>query len=385
MPFQPPPLSLYVHVPWCVRKCPYCDFNSWSIGGELDEQRYVDALLADLEAERAVVHGRELSTVFIGGGTPSLLSAQSIARLLAGIRYCIPSSGDLEITLEANPGTLEAGRYAGYRDAGVNRLSIGAQSFHAESLQRLGRIHGPEEVVAAMAAAQAAGFDNINLDLMFGLPGQNMEQSLADVQAAIGLAPQHISYYQLTLEPGTPFFRSPPTLPEDDLLWEMHCQGQALLAEAGYGQYEVSAYARPGWECRHNLNYWTFGDYLGIGAGAHGKISGPDGVIARYWKPQRPGAYMEAIENGKGAEGQQPLASQDLAVEFMMNALRLKQGFEQALFEQRTGLPIGAIRPQMDVAVAAGLLEVSGEKICPSERGWLFLNDLLAVFLPDAG
>ena len=266
----------------------------------------------------------------------------------------------MEVTLEANPGTLEAGRYAGYRDAGVNRLSIGVQSFHGESLQRLGRIHGPEEAMAALEAAQAAGFDNINLDLMFGLPGQNMEQALSDLQAAIALAPQHISYYQLTLEPGTPFFRSPPTLPQDDLLWEMHCQGQALLAEAGYGQYEVSAYARPGRECRHNLTYWTFGDYLGIGAGAHGKVSDPDGGIFRRWKWQKPGVFMEAVEKGEGAEGQQPLARQDLVVEFMMNALRLKQGFDQGLFEQRTGLPIEVIQPQMDMAVEGGLLEMSG-------------------------
>jgi oxygen-independent coproporphyrinogen-3 oxidase len=383
--FELPPLSLYVHIPWCVRKCPYCDFNSWAVRNELDEEAYVGALLADLERELPFVHDRELVSIFIGGGTPSLFGAGAISRLLQGVRQRVPCPSDVEVTLEANPGTLEAGRYAGYRDAGVNRLSIGVQSFHGESLQRLGRIHGPGEALAAVEAARATGFDNLNLDLMFGLPGRGVEQALADVRQAIDLAPWHLSYYQLTLEPDTPFFRAPPALPEDDLLWEIHCQGQALLAEAGYAHYEVSAYALPGRECRHNLNYWTFGDYLGIGAGAHGKVSDPEGRIVRRCKPQRPGAYLRAMESGEGAVEQQILARQDLAVEFMMNALRLRQGFGRALFEQRTGLPIGEIQARMDEAVAAGLLEVSGERVWPSGRGWLFLNDLLAMFLPDAG
>jgi oxygen-independent coproporphyrinogen-3 oxidase len=380
--FKLPPLSLYVHIPWCIQKCPYCDFNSWGMRDELDEQAYVNALLADLEGELAFVHGRELQSIFIGGGTPSLFSGSAIGRLLEGVRQYILFTENMEVTLEANPGASEAARFAAYRRAGVNRLSIGVQSLHGESLQRLGRIHGPQEAVAAVEAARAAGFDNINLDLMFGLPGQALEQAMADLQAVMDLEPEHISYYQLTLEPGTPFYRSPPPLPEDDLLWEIFRQGQQLLAEQGYRQYEVSAYAQSGRECRHNLNYWTFGDYIGIGAGAHGKMSDPHGRVERRSKIADPRAYLESGGGGAALVDSNRLEETDLAFEFMMNALRLCHGFTPRLFEMRTGLPFDWIKGQLDEAEASGLLEVSSQGVCPTLRGHAMLNDLVSVFLP---
>jgi oxygen-independent coproporphyrinogen-3 oxidase len=350
----------------------------------LDEGAYVDALLRDLEGELPFVHGRQLHSIFIGGGTPSLFSGPAIERLLDGVRQHIPCPVDMEVTLEANPGASEVGHFAGYRQAGVNRLSIGVQSFHGESLLKLGRIHGPDEAVAAVEAARAAGFDNLNLDLMFGLPGQGLEQAMEDLRTATALAPEHLSYYQLTLEPGTAFYRVPPSLPKDDLIWEIFQRGQAWLVEQGFRQYEVSAYAQPGRECRHNLNYWGFGDYLGIGAGAHGKLSDPAGHVLRRWKVPEPGAYMRSVGSNEALSGQQVLDEADLVLEFMMNALRLSQGFGTHLFEERCGLSLHRIRDQLDEAVNKGLLELSPGWIRPTVRGRMFLDDLVGVFLPDS-
>ncbi len=378
-----PPLSLYIHIPWCIQKCPYCDFNSRALKGPLDETAYVDALLADLDAERFQLHGRPLQSIFIGGGTPSLLSGEAIHRLLDGVRQRAVVPAGAEITLETNPGTLEAGRFVHYRTAGVNRLSIGIQSFDAGCLQRLGRIHGADEAVAAFHSARDAGFERINLDLMFGLPGQDMARARHDLERAVELGPEHLSYYQLTLEPGTPFFHSPPVLPLEERLWEMQQQGQTLLAGCGYQQYEVSAYARPGRRCRHNLNYWTFGDYLGIGAGAHGKSTGPDGSVTRRWKPSEPSAYLAAAGTDRGLAGQRRLAADEIALEFMMNALRLHQGFSETLYRQRTGLPFATVAAPVEQAVHEGLLEECRDGFRPTPLGRRFLNTLLEKFLPD--
>ncbi len=297
LPLNVPPLSIYLHIPWCISKCPYCDFNSHKITDSVEERAYITALLADLEHDLPLVAGREIGSIFIGGGTPSLFSAEAIGLLLKGIRSRMSCEDGMEVTLEANPGTLESGRYAGYRDAGVNRLSIGVQSFSADALARLGRIHGPDEAVKAVASAKSAGFDNFNIDLMFGLPGATPEQALKDVEHAISLEPTHISYYQLTLELNTLFHHHPPPLPPEDDLWQVQCQGHGTLAAAGYGQYEVSAFALPGRRCKHNLNYWQFGDYIGIGAGAHGKLTRPPGQVERRWRLRSPQDYLTHAEN----------------------------------------------------------------------------------------
>ena len=335
---EPPPLSLYVHLPWCVRKCPYCDFNSHPRRPEDDEVRYLDALLADLGLELKSVAGRPLHSVFIGGGTPSLFSGGSIRRLLQTVRELAPCSPQIEVTLEANPGTAEVARFAAYREAGVNRLSIGVQSFSARSLELLGRIHGPDEAERAVEMARRAGFDNLNLDLMFGLPKQDLEGAQHDLGVALDLAPGHISYYQLTLEPNTAFHHAPPSLPDEDVVWEMQQAGLNRLSGGGYHRYEVSAYARPGHRCRHNLNYWGFGDYLGIGAGAHGKLSLPDGGIERRWKLRHPLAYAAGAGTPAALAGSRALTRDDAVLEFMMNALRLDQGFTVGQFEARTGV-----------------------------------------------
>jgi putative oxygen-independent coproporphyrinogen III oxidase len=375
-----PPLSLYLHFPWCVEKCPYCDFNSHPARQAPDQHAYVDALLADLAHDLPLVADRPVQTVFLGGGTPSLFDPDQIARLMAGLTERLPLAADLEVTLEANPGTVEAGRFAGYRAAGVNRLSIGVQSLDADKLRALGRIHGPAEAVAAARAAREAGFDTFNLDLMFGLPRQALAQALDDLARAIELAPPHLSWYQLTLEPNTRFAHQPPPLPDDDLLWDMQEAGQRLLADAGLEQYEISAYARPGQQCRHNLNYWSFGDYLGIGAGAHGKLTLADGRILRRSKQRHPQAYLAGAGTTAAVAGERWLGTDDLPVEFMMNALRLNQGVDAALYGQHTGTELAAIAPLLAQARGRGLLDTDVARLAPTELGRRFLNDLLAVF-----
>jgi len=380
-----PPLSLYVHFPWCVEKCPYCDFNSHPLREPPDQSAYVDALLADLDLDLPLVAGRTVQTIFMGGGTPSLFEPAQIAQLLAGVAERLPLADDLEVTLEANPGTVEAGRFAGYRAAGVNRLSIGVQSLDPNKLHALGRIHGPAEAVAAAKQAREAGFDTFNLDLMFGLPEQDVAQALDDLRQALELTPPHLSWYQLTLEPNTRFAHAPPPLPDDDLLWDMQEAGQQLLAEAGLAQYEVSAYARPGHRCRHNLNYWSFGDYLGIGAGAHAKLTLADGRILRRWKQRHPQAYLSGAGSEAGVAGERMLAPEDLPVEFLMNALRLNEGVSAASYVPLTGASLADIAPLLMAARARGLLEQDPQRLAPTELGRRFLNDLLAIFERDHG
>lgn len=378
------PLALYVHMPWCVRKCPYCDFNSHEARGPLPEMAYVDALLADLEQDLPRVWGRRIESVFIGGGTPSLLSAEALDRLLSGLRARLPLRPDLEITLEANPGTVEQGKFAEFRAAGISRLSIGVQSFDEAALQRLGRIHGRREACAAAEAAHAAGLDNFNLDLMFGLPGQTPAQARADIANAIALQPAHISYYQLTLEPHTAFYDAPPPLPDDEQCDRMQQQAEADLARHGYARYEVSAYAHDGRRCRHNLNYWEFGDYLGIGAGAHGKLSdAASGQIRRLWKIKHPRDYLAHAGTPAAIGADAPVAHADLPLEFLMNALRLLDGVPAALLSARTGLTLEALQPLLEPARQRGLLESDPERLRATAQGLRFLNELLQMFVPD--
>ncbi|MCU7647896.1 radical SAM family heme chaperone HemW [Pseudomonas piscis] len=376
---QLPPLALYIHIPWCVRKCPYCDFNSHAASPTLPEEEYVDALLADLDQDLPAAHGRELSSIFFGGGTPSLFSAQALGRLLAGVQQRIPFASDIEITLEANPGTFEQEKFTAYRALGINRLSIGIQSFQEQKLEALGRIHSGAEAVRAADMARQAGFDNFNLDLMHGLPDQSLEDALGDLRQAIAMKPTHLSWYQLTLEPNTVFWSQPPTLPEDDILWDIQEAGQALLAEHGYAQYEVSAYAQPGRAARHNLNYWSFGDFIGIGAGAHGKLSHPDGRILRTWKTRLPKDYLNPAKPFKA--GEKALDNDELPFEFLMNALRLTDGVDAALFAQRTGLELASLAEGRRQAEQSGLLQVEPSRLAATPRGQLFLNDLLQYFL----
>ena len=378
----PIPLALYVHIPWCARKCPYCDFNSHEARGPVPEQAYVDALLADLEQDLPRVWGRRIESAFIGGGTPSLFSAEALDRLLAGLRARLPLRPDTEITLEANPGTVEQGKFAEFREIGVNRLSIGVQSFDDNQLQRLGRIHDRRAAFAAAEAAHAAGLENFNLDLMFGLPEQTVERALADIANAVALQPAHLSYYQLTIEPNTRFYQSPPTLPDDETISLMQERAQAELARHGYRQYEVSAYARENRRCRHNLNYWEFGDYLGIGAGAHGKLTDPAaGRIHRLWKLKQPRDYLASAGTPAGVGGDAPIRADDLPVEFLMNALRLVEGVPSVLFGERTGLPLTALEPGLNRARERGLMEADSERLRPTEFGLRFLNDLLQEFM----
>ena len=384
MSFFPIPLALYIHIPWCVRKCPYCDFNSHELRGPLPERGYVDALLADLEQELPEVWGRRLVSVFIGGGTPSLLSAEALDRLLSGLRARLPLRPDAEITLEANPGAVEQGRFTEFHAVGVNRLSIGVQSFNDDALRRLGRIHDRRAAIVAAEAAHAAGLDHFNLDLMFGLPGQTVEQALADIASAVALQPAHLSYYQLTIEPHTAFHSSSPILPDDEIVDAMQTRAVAELARHGYARYEVSAYAREQRRCQHNLNYWEFGDYLGIGAGAHGKLTDPaTGRIRRRWKVKQPRAYLATAETPARIGGDATIDAADLPVEFLMNAFRLVEGAPAALFAARTGQPLTALEPALSRARARGLLETNAERLQPTELGLRFLNDLLAAFMPD--
>jgi oxygen-independent coproporphyrinogen-3 oxidase len=378
--FELPPLALYIHIPWCVKKCPYCDFNSHAAGPILPEQAYVDALLADLDQDLPQVHGRPLRSIFFGGGTPSLFSAKALGRLLAGVERRIPFAADIEITLEANPGTFEQAKFRDYRALGINRLSIGVQSFQAAKLQALGRIHDGDEAIRAADMARAAGFDNFNLDLMHGLPDQSIADALSDLRIAIAQSPTHLSWYQLTVEPNTVFWNQPPVMPEDDILWDIQEAGQALLAEHGYAQYEVSAYAQPGKAARHNLNYWSFGDFLGIGAGAHAKLSSPQGVIRRSWKTRLPKDYLDP---GKGfSAGERLLGPDELPFEFLMNVLRLTDGVASTLFTRRTGLPLTVLAAAREEAMQRGLLQRDPARLVATREGQLFLNDLLQHFLP---
>jgi len=376
------PLSLYVHVPWCVRKCPYCDFNSHAAPTALPEAEYVDALLKDLALDSRYAQGRQLQTIFIGGGTPSLFSAQSYERLLRGIDQLVPFAADIEITLEANPGTFEQQKFHDYRSAGIDRLSIGIQSFDDAHLQRLGRIHGRDEALRAAAIARQAGFDNFNLDLMFGLPEQSEAQALADLRTAIDCGPSHLSWYQLTIEPNTEFYRRPPTLPPDDAIADLQQHGIELMAQHGFQRYEISAYGQPGNQARHNLNYWRFGDYLGIGAGAHGKLTEPgdDGAlnIRRTRKTRMPAHYLAAV--AYTAESNTVPAA-ELPLEFMMNAMRLCEGVEASLLTERTGLSSTAIAAALRRLQHQGLMQKSANRLEPTPLGLLHLNALLLEFM----
>ncbi|AWC92457.1 TPA: radical SAM family heme chaperone HemW [Morganella morganii subsp. morganii] len=372
-----PPLSLYIHIPWCVQKCPYCDFNSHALKGEVPHDDYVAHLLADLDADLPLVAGREIRTIFIGGGTPSLLSAEAMQTLMDGVRARIPVAADAEVTMEANPGTVEADRFSGYQKAGINRISIGVQSFGDDKLIRLGRIHDAGEAKRAARLAATLGLRSFNLDLMHGLPEQHLGEALSDLRQAIELAPPHLSWYQLTIEPNTSFGSRPPVLPDDDLLWDIFSQGHQLLTQAGYVQYETSAYAKPGFQCQHNLNYWRFGDYLGIGCGAHGKISFADGRILRTVKTKHPRGYME----GRYLDQQNEVAAEDRPFEFFMNRFRLLEAMPRRDFTDYTGLPESVVRPQIEAALNAGEISETTTHWQITEHGKLFLNTLLERFL----
>jgi putative oxygen-independent coproporphyrinogen III oxidase len=387
-----PPLSLYIHIPWCARKCPYCDFNSHEARAAVPEERYVAALVADLERSLPQVWGRRVHSLFLGGGTPSLFSARSVDAILSAVRARLPVAADAEVTLEANPGTAEAGKFRDFRAAGVNRLSLGIQSFDPRHLKSLGRIHDGREARAAIEMARAH-FDNFNLDLMYGLPGQTPDEARADIEAALAFEPPHLSCYHLTLEPNTYFHRYPPQLPDDEATASMQDAIEARLAEAGYEHYETSAFARPvtrhsslvaarSARCAHNMNYWTFGDYLGIGAGAHGKLSFP-GCVAREMRVKHPERYMEGAEKGDAAQEGHEVRPEAIPFEFMMNALRLNQGFATGLFEERTGLPLTAVLHELEEAERRGLIARDHALVAPTLLGRRFLNDLLQIFLRE--
>ena len=384
---QTPPLSVYVHLPWCVRKCPYCDFNSYAIDSVLPEKRYIAALDRDLESQADWVRDRQVQSIFFGGGTPSLFSPAAIGEIVSSIRARLTLEPTAEITLEANPGTIERGRFAEYRAAGVNRVSLGGQSFNERHLKLLGRIHTSRETDAAAQELHAAGLENFNIDLMYGLPQQAVADALEDIRAALALRPQHISHYQLTLEPGTVFFHRPPTLPSDDDTWRMQIECQQALAASGFMQYEISAYARENRRCMHNLNYWQFGDYVGIGAGAHGKLTDTDsGAITRTARLRQPRQYLESIETGVAELTRVTIPSTDLPFEFMLNALRLPRGFSSQQFVSRTGEALDSIKPILEEASKRGLMEASADGspgYRPTELGLRFLNDLQGMFLPE--
>lgn len=378
---RPLPLGLYVHTPWCIQKCPYCDFNSHTSPDVLPAERYVKALLDDLEWQQSSVSKRVVDTLFIGGGTPSLFAPELVSSLLNGIKSRINVAEGAEITMEANPGALECGDLSAYREAGVNRLSLGVQSFNSQKLKVLGRIHGPEEAQSAAIRAQQAGFKELNLDLMFGLPGQSVAEAISDIQVAIAQKPTHISYYQLTLEPNTRFYSQPPVMPNEAEMEQIQAGGLELLDQSGYQRYEVSAFSRPGHQCRHNLNYWEFGDYLGLGAGAHGKVSRPEmGEVVRHWNVRNPEEYMAKVGDKRHRSGSRHLLKSDLVLEFMMNALRLSEGFEGGLFTSRTGIPNETIRPLLGSLQERGLLESDLGRVQPTELGMRFLDDLVLSF-----
>ncbi len=372
-----PPLSLYIHVPWCVKKCPYCDFNSHALTGDIPEDRYLKAIMEDLASDLPRVQGRSIHTVFIGGGTPSLMSPVFYEKLFRALREHLYFTDDAEITLEANPGTVEQGRFQGFRAAGINRLSIGIQSFNPQHLKALGRIHDDKAAHRAVEAARNAGFGNFNLDLMHGLPGQTPEQAIADLEAALAWEPPHLSWYQLTLEPNTEFYSRPPPLPDEDHLWEIYRQGSGYLHRQGFTDYEVSAWSRPGMASRHNLNYWMFGDYLALGAGAHGKVTLRNGEIRRFWKTRQPEAYLNRI--GSRTAGSQAIDPEELPIEFLMNALRLSSGVPENLFTERTGLPLSTVAVKLRELRTENLLEPG--RIQTTELGQRYLNSLLERFL----
>jgi putative oxygen-independent coproporphyrinogen III oxidase len=379
-----PPLSLYIHIPWCVRKCPYCDFNSHEARDEIPEAAYIKALITDLEQDLPAIWGRSIETVFFGGGTPSLFSPEGIDRLLCDIRARVALKPDAEVTLEANPGTVDQARFQGFRDAGINRLSIGIQSFQPDLLQQIGRIHNGNEAIAAVEAARQAGFDNFNLDLMFGLPGQTAKQALLDLQTATELGPTHISWYELTIEPNTWFHRHPPQRPDDNTLWEMQQAGRTLLEAAGFERYEVSAYARDKQQCRHNINYWQFGDYLGIGAGAHAKITdAATQTIYRTSRIKHPRGYLDSAHTAKRISTTTTLAAGDVILEFAMNALRLDQGFSPSTFNATTGLPYTVIENIVSQCMADGWLELDKDMIRTTQHGQRYLDELLQQWMPE--
>lgn len=377
---NPPPLSLYIHIPWCVRKCPYCDFNSHEARQEIPEAAYVDALIADLEQATPLVWGRKIRSVFFGGGTPSIFSAEAIDKILSHVRMLTPLEYGAEVTLEANPGTVDIANFQGYRQAGVNRVSLGIQSFQPQYLQSLGRIHDREQALAAAELALNT-FDQVNLDVMYALPQQSLADALKDAETACQLKPAHLSFYHLTLEPNTPFHRTPPVLPDDDTSATMQEEIEKTLAGHGYQHYETSGFAQPGKQCVHNLNYWTFGDYLGIGAGAHSKLSFHDKII-RQSRHKHPKKYLESVTTGQMVDSEWQIGREDLAFEFMMNALRLVDGVEAGLFQQRTGLPLRSIQATLQKAQQQGLLAQTSGVIAPTLKGQRFLNELLGMFLP---
>ena len=377
---QPPPLGLYIHLPWCERKCPYCDFNSHE-ARDIPEARYVNALLRDLRTDLPLTRGRTIDTLFIGGGTPSLFSVGAIRQLLQGVAALVPLSPTLEATMEANPGSAEADKFAAFREAGITRLSLGIQSFDDSRLQALGRIHNSDQARAAIEFAAAAGFDSFNIDLMHGLPGQDLAAAESDLNSALAYDPPHLSWYQLTIEPNTVFYKRPPTLPVEDELADIQHHGEHLLARSGYQQYEVSAYSKPGFNCRHNRNYWAFGDYLGIGAGAHGKVSFADGSIQRNAKKRQPGEYL-ATGPGDFIASRRTLQPEEIIGEFMLNALRLNQGFILEQFSARTGFDAGSLEPQLASLCQRGLLEQAGNRVRASETGRRFLDNVIAEFFP---
>ena len=379
-----PPLALYIHFPWCVQKCPYCDFNSHELKNSLDEKNYINALINDLEQELPLFWGRSISSIFMGGGTPSLFSPESIDQLLSALRARLTFAPDIEITMEANPGTVEYGKFVEFNAAGINRLSIGIQSFSNEKLQSLGRIHGRKEAIRAAELAHDAGFNSFNLDLMYGLPNQSLQQAVEDIETAIALEPKHLSHYQLTIEPNTFFHHRPPVTPDDDMLWEMQNACQTSLARHDYKQYEISAYAKEGYQCQHNLNYWQFGDYLGIGAGAHGKLTNAaEQTIIRKWKVKQPQEYLNNVFSDERISGSKVLTRNDASFEFMMNALRLNQGFETELFKQHTGLPISFVETALKQAEEKGWIEWNIKTIQPTATGRQYLNNLLELFMPE--
>ena len=380
-----PPLSLYVHIPWCVRKCPYCDFNSHEALDDIPEDRYIKALLADLEQDLPAVWGRTVESLFIGGGTPSLFSARGIEQLLSEIRARIPLKPGAEITLEANPGTVDQARFSGFREAGINRLSMGVQSFQDDQLTAIGRIHDGSEALAATESARRAGFENINLDLMFGLPAQTTSQALLDLRTAMDLHPTHLSWYELTIEPNTWFYRHPPVRPDDEALWKMQTAGHSLLSDAGYHRYEVSAYAQEGRQCRHNLNYWQFGDYLGIGAGAHAKISNAaTQTITRTSKVKQPRTYLDAAHSKARIGTSTELSADDVMLEFAMNSLRLDSGFTESAFTAATSLPFALIERQVQRAIENELLAEDKDVIKATVKGQRYLNELLQLWMPES-